>query len=190
MNGVGHLERAAPSAGADEQAQREQDHLGFVMNSTRLWAHLPAAKDALFDLMEVAANQASLTFRQKGVLVTSTATALRDPYCSLAWGIRLAGEAGVEVATSIVDGRADRLDDADRVLAEWAKRVVTEPASTSSADVEHLRRVGFDDSQIFALTMYIGLRVTFALVNDSLGAQPDPELMAQAPEELVQSIFG
>lgn len=188
--GVGHLERATPSTAADEQAQRERDHLGFVMNATRLWAHLPAAKEALFDLMEVVANRASLTYRQKGVLVTATASGLRDPYCSLAWGVRLAGEAGVQVATSIVDGRTDQLDPADRVLAEWAAHVVTDPTSTSPADVERLRQAGFDDAQIFALTVYIGLRVAFALVNDSLGAPPDPELLTKAPDELVRSIFG
>jgi hypothetical protein len=161
-----------------------------VMNATHLWAHLPAAKEALFELMEMAADRASLTFRQKGVLVTATATGLRDPYCSLAWGIRLSGAAGVDVATSIVEERVDQLDDADRVLAEWAHRVVTDPTSTSPADIEPLRQAGFDDTQIFALTVYIGLRVTFALVNDSLGAQPDPELLANAPGELLRSIFG
>lgn len=188
MNVIGYLHPAAQSAEFDEQASREQDHLGFVMNATKLWAHLPHAKQALFDLMEMAAGGASLTYRQRAVLVTATATSLGDPYCSLAWGSRLADNAGVDVATNILRQQRDLLADEDRVLAEWARKVVNDPTATAAQDVDPLRAAGFDDDQIFALTVYIALRVTFAMVNDSLGARPDDALVERAPEEVVLAI--
>jgi hypothetical protein len=54
--------------------------------------------------------------------------------------------------------------------------------------VTSLRAVGFTDDQIFALTVYVALRVSFSLVNDSLGATPDDELVERAPEELLSAI--
>lgn len=188
MNAIGYLHPAAPSTEFDSQARGDQERLGFVMNATRLWAHLSPAKQSLFDLMEMAANRASLTHRQRAVLVTATATTLGDPYCSLAWGSRLAADAGVDVATNIIRGRQDLLADEDRVLAEWARKVVDDPTATTAHDVDLLRARGFTDDQIFALTVYIALRVTFSMVNDSLGARPDQALIARAPEELARSI--
>jgi uncharacterized peroxidase-related enzyme len=188
MSGIGHLRPAPPSAVLCEQVHGDQERLGFVMNATRLWGHLPEAKESLFDLMAMAAAGASLTFHQQAVLVTATATALGDTYCSLAWGSRLAREAGVEVATDIVCENPHHLDDEDRVLTDWAHRVVTDPNGTSADDVETLRAAGFSDEQIFSLTAYIAFRIAFSTVNDTLGAQPDPELIARAPEELVRSI--
>ncbi len=188
MNGTGYLHPAAPSIEADEQARADQERLGFVMNATRLWAHLPQAKQSLFDLMDMAASGASLTYRQRAVLVAATATGIGDPYCSLAWGSRLADVAGIDVATNVIRQQQDRLADPDRVLAEWAHKVVDDPTATTPHDIDQLRAAGFTDDQIFALTAFIALRVTFSMVNDSLGARPDEELIARAPEELVRSI--
>jgi alkylhydroperoxidase family enzyme len=188
MNGTGYLRPADPSADFEEQARDERERLGFVMNATRVWAHLPGAKSSLFALMEATASAASLTFRQRAVLVTTTATSLGDPYCSLAWGTRLAGHAGIEVATSIIHQEHDRLAEDDRVLADWARAVAGDPTATTAQDVDRLREAGFADEQIFALTAYIALRVAFAIVNDSLGAQPDEALVARAPEEICCSL--
>ncbi|MBI5088037.1 MAG: hypothetical protein HZB15_03980 [Actinobacteria bacterium] len=188
MNGIGHLLPAAPSAEHDVQARADAERLGFVMNATRLWAHLPPAKQALFDLMEMAATSASLTFRQRAVLVTATAAGLGDPYCSLAWGSRLAGEAGPDVAAHVIRHQRGSLEPADRVLAEWATKVVGDPTATTEHDIQPLRGAGFTDEQIFAMTLFVGLRVTFSLVNDALGAQPDDELIERAPAEVVAAI--
>ena len=184
MSGVGYLHPATPTAALDEQAGGERERIGFVMNATRLWGHLPGAKQSLFDLMELAVEGASLTFRQRAVLVTASAATLGDPYCSLAWGSRLADHAGVEVATHILGHRCDLLDDDDRVLAEWARKAVAYPTATTTDDIDRLRAAGFSDDQIFSLTAFVALRVTFSTVNGSLGAGPDHELVDRAPEEL------
>lgn len=188
MSAVGHLTAADPSADADALVHDEEQRIGFVMNATRLWSHLPTAKLALFELMEVAADAAQLTYRQRGVLVTAAAAGLGDPYCALAWGTRLADHAGADVATNIVDGQLEQLATSDRVLARWARRVVSEPTTTTTADVAPLRGAGFTDRQIFAITVYVALRVSFSTVNNSLGAQPDAVLVERAPASLRSSI--
>jgi alkylhydroperoxidase family enzyme len=122
-----------------------------------------------------------LTFRQRGILVSACASALGDGYCSLAWGKRLAGEAGDDVAAGVLRGDDALLDDADRALARWARRVTRDPNSTAAADVQALRDAGFDDEQIFAITVYVALRIAFSTVNDALGARPDRQLADSAP---------
>jgi uncharacterized peroxidase-related enzyme len=186
MSAIGYLHPATPTAELDQQADGERERLGFVMNATRLWSHLPRAKQTLFDLMELAAEGASLTYRQRAVLVTASAATLGDPYCCVAWGSRLAHHAGVDVAANILEHRCDLLDDEDRVLAEWARKVVAYPTATTTDDIDRLRAAGFSDEQIFSLTAFVALRVTFSTVNDSLGAQPDQELVDRAPDEIVR----
>ncbi|GAA2742181.1 hypothetical protein GCM10009868_11160 [Terrabacter aerolatus] len=156
------------------------DH-GYVMNLTRVWAQAPSAKVGLFALLADMAQLAGLTFRQRGVLVAATAGTIGDAYCSLAWGTRLASAAGDEVADAVLRGDDSALDAADLALARWARTVARDPNATTPADLEPLRAAGFDDRQIFAITVFVALRRAFSTVNDALGPAPDRQLRDDAP---------
>jgi alkylhydroperoxidase family enzyme len=161
---------------ADDLAQN-----GFVMNLSRVWAHRPGLHDRLFALLQEAFDAAGLTDRQKGVLIAACAAAREDSYCSLAWGTRLAGAAGGEVAAAVLRGEHDALGEGDRVLARWAHRVASDPNGTGPHDVQELRDAGFDDARILAITVYVAGRLAFSSVNGALGAAPDAEYRALAP---------
>ncbi len=164
---------------------------GYVSNVSRLWAHLPAALDGLSDLMGEVTRAGSLTLAQRSVLVTATASALGDSYCSLAWGKKLAAAAGPDVAAAVIRGGTDGLDEPGQALARWARLVATDPNAIDADDVEALREAGFDDQRIFALTAYVALRLAFSSVNDALGARPDGELGATTPEPVRAAVsFG
>jgi alkylhydroperoxidase family enzyme len=160
---------------------RDLDNAGFVMNLTRVWAHHPSLHKGLFELLDLAARAASLTFRQRGVLVVACASTLGDPYCSLAWGKKLAGVAGAELAAGVLRGDDEPLDPTERALARWARVMTRDPNATEPGDVEPLREAGYDDAQILAITAFVALRAAFATVNDALGVQPDRELSETAP---------
>ena len=64
-------------------------------------------------------------------------------------------------------------DERERALANWARTIADNPKGTRSRDVQRLREVGFDDPQIFALTLYAALRMALSTTNDALGARPD-----------------
>jgi alkylhydroperoxidase family enzyme len=165
--------------------------LGYVMNASRLWAHLPQSLDALSELLAETTRAGSLSFRQRAVLVTSAAAALGDSYCSLAWGQKLAAAARPEVAAAVINGGTEGLADDEKALAVWARLVARDPNAITNDDVEALRRVGFADGQIFAITAFVALRLAFATVNDALGAVPDRELRASVPEEVGSAVsFG
>lgn len=172
-----------PDTTDDVQRLYDNDiaELGYVMNVSRLWAQRPALNTELFALLAHATKVGELTFRQRGILVSACASALGDGYCSLAWGKRLAAEAGDDVAAGVLRGDDDRLDDADRALARWARRVTRDPNGIVAADVEALRNAGFDDDGIFAITVYVALRIAFSTVNDALGARPDGQLADSVP---------
>lgn len=154
---------------------------GFVMNANHVWSHLPAARRLVADLHAVAVEAGGLTMRQRGVLVTAVAAALDDSYCALAWGKNLADAADEDLAAAVLRNDLDALDETDRALARWARLASTDPNGTTAADVQALRDVGFDDTQIVCITTYVAARRAFSTVHDALGARPDRHYVDQAP---------
>jgi len=185
---AGFLDLPAPSADADRLCADDVADRGYVMNVSRLWGHQPALHDALAALIVQCSDAASLTLRQRAILVCACVSTVGDAYCSLAWGSRLADEASAGVAASVLRGDDSALEPPERVLAAWARRVVRAPNATTAADVDELRAAGYDDARILAVTAFVALRLAFAAVNDALGAQPDAELAAAAPREVRDAV--
>jgi uncharacterized peroxidase-related enzyme len=191
MSTIGFLE--LPSITPEARALFDEDVAedGYVMNVTKLWSHNAVLVTSLFDLMGQAVADQDLSFRQRGILVAACASTLGDSYCSLAWGSKLAGVSDPDLAASVIRGTDDGLADDERALASWARKVARDPNHITAQDVESLRSVGFNDSQIFAITVFTALRLAFSTVNDALGVGPDAALQAAAPAAVVEAIgFG
>ena len=187
----GFLTVAQPSADVQRLYDADVDKLGYVMNASKLWAHQPAAHDELFELIGHVADAGSLSFRQRGILVSACASSLGDSYCSLAWGGRLADAAGADVAGGVLRGDDGALDPSERALARWTRQITRDPNGTVANDVQALRDAGFDDAQICAITIFVGLRIAFSTVNDALGARPDRELSEAVPSTVLDAVtFG
>jgi uncharacterized peroxidase-related enzyme len=177
--------------GAERLADEDAADLGYVMNATRVWGHLPDPHDGLFHLMGQAVRAAGISFRERGILVVACASALGDSYCSLAWGGKLAREAGAPVAASVLTGSDDMLSPREQGLATWARRVARDPNATTADDLAPLRDAGLSDAQIVAVTTFVALRLAFSTVNDALGARPDRELADGLPPEVRDAVtFG
>jgi uncharacterized peroxidase-related enzyme len=161
---------------------------GYVMNLNRAWAHQPDAHDALFDLIGAVAREGGLSMRERGILVTACASTMGDSYCSLAWGAKLASESDPAFAAAALSGPAEGMTEAERAMADWARKVAADPNATTAADVQILRDAGLDDGRIFAVTAFVALRMAFSTVNDALGAVPDDELRAAAPDEVRDAV--
>jgi alkylhydroperoxidase family enzyme len=188
---VGFLQMPKVSEAAQRLFDEDVDVYGFVMNASRLWAYAPDVLTRLFDLLGSVTKLGSLSVRQRGILVAATASTRGDSYCSLAWGSKLASESSAAVAADVLRGVDNGLDDAEKVLAAWARRVVSDPNAVTNDDVGELRRAGFTDTQIFAITVYVAGRLAFSTVNDALGAQPDSDLLAHTAREIRDAVtFG
>lgn len=186
--GTGFLEIPPTTADVRRLYDDSVAQQGFLMNLTRVWAHQPALHRGLFDLVGQAARAGDLTFRQRAIVVVAAASAFGDGYCSLAWGSKLAGVAGDHAAGQVLRGDDDCLDPAERALAGWARRVARDPNATEARDVQPLRDAGYGEAQIFAITVFVALRLAFAIVNDALGARPDAELLATVPASVRDAV--
>ena len=165
--------------------EEDRADLGYVMNSSHLWAYNPELQDGLFELLGRIVKADQLDMRQRGILVTATASARRDSYCSLAWGGKLTKAADAATAAAVLSGADDRLDDRERAMARWARKVAQDPNGTTEDDIRDLRDAGFTDAQIFRLTVFVALRLAFSTVNDALGALPDAAYRSTLPAEVL-----
>jgi uncharacterized peroxidase-related enzyme len=182
------LDEPADSPEAQELFEEDLADDGFVWNVSRLWAHQPVTLKQLFALMSDAFRASGLSFRQRGILVTAAASTLGDSYCSLAWGGKLARASDPALAAGVLSGGDAGLTDQEKVMAAWARKVVTNPNATTPADIQALHDSGLDDEQIFAITTFVALRLAFSTINDSLGAQPDAQLAQSLPREVREAV--
>jgi alkylhydroperoxidase family enzyme len=161
------------------------------MNSSKLWAYQPGTVGGLFDLMRTTTSANRLSVRQRGILVAACASTLGDSYCSLAWGSKLAQASDAQTASGVLRGQDDTLTPAELAMAVWARKVARDPNRTSAADVQELRDAAFSDGEIFAITVFVALRIAFSTVNDALGICPDAALRSTAPQEVLDAVtFG
>jgi uncharacterized protein YciW len=188
MGTIGFLDHPAISPEAQALFDEDVAEDGYVMNVSKLWAYNPGLVTGLFDLMRQAIAEHDLSFRQRGILVAACASTLGDSYCSVAWGSKLAGVANPDIAAAVIRGDDEGLTDQERALASWARKVVKDPNGATSEAVGDLRSVGFSDDQIFAITVFVALRLAFSTVNDALGVGPDVALCAAAPEAVVSAV--
>jgi len=188
---AGFLPDPPPSEAVDRMYAADLDAQGYVAHLTRLWATCPEALHLLSQTLGLAGHLGGLDFRQRQLLITAGASAMGDSYCSLAGGDRLAAAATSETAAAVIGGATESLSASDAALVSWARRMARDPNATTQADVDELRTLGFDDGQVFAVTLYVALRLAFATVNDTLGAAPDPELAERVPPAVLDAVsFG
>ncbi|MEV7808667.1 hypothetical protein AB0O28_37515 [Microbispora sp. NPDC088329] len=182
-----------PDVTAEARRLFDEDiaEVGYVMGVSRLWAYHPATVTGLFALLRQVNAGDHLSLRQRSVLVTACASAFGDSYCSLVWGGRLAEASDARTAAGVLAGVDDGLSDSERATAAWARKVARDPNGTTAADVQELRDAGFDDAQIFAITVFVALRVAFSTVNDALGLRPDAPLRSTVPAAVRDAVtFG
>lgn len=177
-----------PTPEVERLYAEDMDDNGYVMNTTRMFAHQPALFDGLFDLQTQAHQAASLSIRQRGVLIAAMASTLGDSYCSLAWGERLARRATPALTAGLIGGDDSGWTEDEQALAAWARKVVRDPNGTTAEHLEPLRRVGYTDAKIVAITAFVTLRMAWSTMNDALGVRPDPQLGASAPPALLEAV--
>jgi len=177
---------AGDEARAAFHDDREAD--GYISNHTRLWCWRPDLRQAFLELRTGVMSSSALTDRDFAILVTATASARGDSYCSLAWGSRLAELSDDETAAQVISGEPAPALERDAALADWARSVVRDPNATTPADVARLRDLGFGDREIFEATAFIAFRLALCVVNDALGAAPDKQLADAAPTAVREAV--
>lgn len=186
------LQLPPESAAAARLYKSDLDQRGFVMNLSRAWGWRPEVCESFSALRALLTTRSSLSQRELAVLVCAAASTLGDSYCSLAWGKMLAAASNASTAAAVLkDSMSADLTARDRALAAWARKVVKNPNTTTSQDVEGLHAAGFSDKEIFEATVFVAFRLAFSTINDALGVTPDWQIDEAAPEEVRNAVtFG
>jgi uncharacterized peroxidase-related enzyme len=187
MRTIGFL--AVPETTAEAQRIFDEDiaELGYVMNISRLWAYQPTTQTGLLNLLRQANSVEELSLRQRTILVCACASVFGDRYCALVWGNMLAEASDAQTAAGVLRGNDRGLNSSERVMADWARKIARDANSTAAADVQALREAGFTDAQIFAITMFVAMRLVISTVNDALGLPPDAALSSTTPAPLLDA---
>jgi len=163
----------------------------YIPNYVRLWCWRPEILGAFAKLRADLLADSTLSAREVAVMVASTASALGDSYCSLAWGEKLAELTDGETASNVIHGVDTGLSEREAALAAWSRAVVNDPNATTEGGVDRLRDAGLTEREIFEATAWIGFRLGFSTINDALGAKPDTQLVERVPEPVREAVsFG
>lgn len=185
---IGFLTVPEPTAAGQQLFDEDVADVGYVMNVSRLWAYQPDTVTGLFDLVRRANCAHDLSVRQRLILVAACASEFGDSYCSLVWGSKLATATGAHTAAAVLRGHDESLSPSERAMARWARNVARDPNATTAADVQVMRDAGFSDAQIFAITVFVALRLAFSTVNDALGLPPDAALRRTVPPDVLDAV--
>jgi uncharacterized peroxidase-related enzyme len=155
---------------------------GYVWNLTRLLALRPQVLDAWRGL--VGAIRTTMDLRRYELVTLAAARALRASYCTLAHGSILRDQffEADRVIAMARDPATAGLPAAEVAMMEFAAKVATEASLVTQADVDRLRRLGFNDHEVLDITLAAAARAFFTKVLDGLGVPPDASYQALAPE--------
>lgn len=163
----------------------DEQQVGFIMNLTRLWAWRPDVYQSFGAMRTQLMAGSTLSQRELGVIVCTTAATLGDSYCALAWGKKLADAADAGIAAAVLRGELDdKLSAREQALVAWVRKMCRDPNATTPGDIDGLRVAGFTEREIFELTAFAAIRTAFSMVNDALGVQPDRQVQQSAPAEV------
>ena len=87
------------------------------------------------------------------------------------------------------DFRHAGLSEKEVLMMEYAQKVVGQAASTTQADFDNLRRVGWTDEEILCITLTAAARSFASKVLDALGADADG-VYRQLDEETHHALIG
>lgn len=85
------------------------------------------------------------------------------------------------MAQSLASGRVEAvtLDDDDRLLLEYARKLTLTPAEMADEDTARLRDAGFTDEQVWEATFTTSIFAMFNRMADAFGLEP-PESAVRA----------
>jgi uncharacterized peroxidase-related enzyme len=128
-----------------------EEKLGFVPNVLKAFAFDDAKLQAFVDYrQELVQNAANLSKLEIEMIATAVSAQNRCFYCITAHGnaVRQLGDP-VLGEMIVMNYRAARLDKRRRAMLDFAVKLTTQPWEVEEEDRERLRRVGFNDRDIW-----------------------------------------
>ena len=133
------------------------------------------------------AIKSNMDLRRYELATFAAALRLGSSYCALAHGNILRtqlDEDPVAIATRHADAGLDAVDHAVMDLAE---RVAADAGAITDADLDQLRTLGLDDTEILDVVLAATARCFFSTTLDAMGVLPDAHY-AELPEAMRETL--
>jgi uncharacterized peroxidase-related enzyme len=155
---------------------------GYVKNTSRVWSHRPEMISLWLPLMK--SIRSNLRLRTYELVTIAAAHAIGCVYCMLAHGavLRKNGFTAQQVITILEDYHNAGLSPKEVHMMDYASKISTESKSVTQADIDILRRDGLNEQQITDVALAAVLCNFLSRFFDSLGVDPDPELIEKETE--------
>jgi uncharacterized peroxidase-related enzyme len=151
---------------------------GFVPDFWKAQTMRPELIEAEMVLVKsILIDEKALSRRQKEYIFLVCSAANLSTYCVTAHCeiVRMLGIKGTDPEEIAIDHESADLNEKDKALLDYAKKLTLKPMSVGPADVEGLRTKGFTDEQILEAVLMVGLAKWANYVAFGLGTVPDFE---------------
>jgi uncharacterized peroxidase-related enzyme len=180
------LEYVSPES-ADERTrellERDAETYGRPSLFARMLAHSPDTLAARQSYAEALRDSSSLDSTLAELAYVAVSAVNDCDYCVASHTEQLVEHVGLpeETVSEIVAGEPE-LDERETAVVEFARAVASDPKRVGDSELETLRAVGFDESEIVELVVTISAAVAANTITDTLNVLPaDGEVGAYAP---------
>jgi len=155
---------------------------GYVSHTTWAFSHRPDVLAAFRETQRLVRSH--LRLRQYELVTLAAAAALGCRYCMLAHGevLRKNGFSLEQVQAVLTDFRTAGLTPAEVHMCELGRKLSLDPHAVTPEDVRVLHADGFTDAQITDIALAAAVRNFYSRYFESLGIQPDEEMIEREPE--------
>lgn len=153
----------------DEPVLPQDDEIAGIVAAHSL---IPGALHHAFATFgELMSPNLPLSRRQHEMIATVVSTTNRTPYCSVSHAEFLRRVTNDDALVEAVrrDFRTAPIDDADKVMLEYAEQITRDAAGVTDAHHARLRAAGFDDRGILQITLIAAWFNYINRVADALG---------------------
>jgi uncharacterized peroxidase-related enzyme len=151
----------------------DRKSLGYVPNHAKVFSLRPEVLEAWRAFQ--GSIRKNLRLRRYELVTLAAARALKCRYCLLAHGaILIKNGISVDQLRSILtDFHHAGLEHAEVVIMEFAQKIIRNANEITQADVDALRNLGLEDTEILDITLTATMRSFASKTFDALGAGPD-----------------
>jgi uncharacterized peroxidase-related enzyme len=170
-----------PDAEIDDEVramyERQASFWGFVPNYARVFCYRPEIM-GLWAQLQVGIKKAMDDKRRYELVTFAAANALRSTLCSLAHGKTLTEFFPSEAVQAMARGEAPAdLTAAEAEMMSFARKVARDASSVTREDVQRLKKLGFNDAEVFDIAAAASARAFFSKLVESLGVAPEHSLL-------------
>jgi len=153
--------------------ESDQKNIGYVPNHAKVFSLRPDVLEAWRAFQ--GSIRKNLRLRRYELVTLAAAMALNCRYCILAHGSILIknGVSVDQLRMFLANFKDAGLEVSEVAMMEFAQKIIRNASEIAQSDVEALRVLGLEDTEILDITLTTTMRSFASKTFDALGAEPD-----------------